>query len=191
MTYRGAIWATLAAAALGISLAGCSGSDPAVNTGPLGGSGYGGQAMCSDALGPHGVFTAGSELGFRNAGPAVLIDKVTFTRIHDLRLVAAYVVPNTGQSGGYGNWGGYPPPQRDLPKGVLWSRRQLADGAHIPPTPPKPAEVNLVLVIQLTGATGTYRGIDIYYHTSDGRFHLHADDMVTLRTKNDQACPQP
>jgi hypothetical protein len=59
-----------------------------------------------------------------------------------------------------------------------------------PATPPKPAEVDLVLVIQLTSSTGTYRGIDIYYRTADGRYHMHVDDMVTLRTKNDQACPQ-
>jgi acyl dehydratase len=189
MTDRGAIRATLAAAALAISLAGCGGGDPAVNTGPLGGRGYGGQAMCSIALAPHAVYTAGSELAFRNAGPAVMIDKVTFTRVDGLRLVAAYTVPNTGQGGGYGDRLGYPPPQRDLQAGVLWSRRQRADGAHIPPTPPKPAAVDLVLVIQLTGATGTYQGIDIYYHTSGGHFHMHADDMVTLRTKNDQACP--
>lgn len=164
-----AIRATLAAAALAISLAGCSGGDPAVNTGPFGGAGYGGQALCSDPLAPHAVYTAGSELAFRNDGPAAVIDKVSFTRIHGLRLVAAYTVPNMGTGGGYGNRIGYPPPQRDLPTGVLWSERQRADGAHIPATPPKRAQVDLVLVIQLTSSTGTYRGIDIYYHTADGR----------------------
>ncbi|HXB46629.1 MAG TPA: hypothetical protein VNW50_02630 [Streptosporangiaceae bacterium] len=190
MTHHGCGRAALAGAALAaISLAGCSEGN-AVNTGPFGGSGFGGEAMCSDPLAPHAVYTAGSELAFRNAGPAAVIDKVSFTRIQGLRLLAAYTVPNTGQGGGYGNRIGYPPPQRDLPTGVLWFQRQRADGAHIPATPPKPAEVDLVLVIQLTSATGTYRGIDIYYHAADGHFHMHVDDMVTLRTKNDQACPQ-
>ena len=192
MTHRIAVRVTLATAAVAaILLAGCSGDTVSpVNTGPFGGKDYGAQAMCSDPFAPHTVYTAGSEVAFRNVGPAAVIDKLSFTHIHGLRLLAAYVVPNTGQGGGYGNRIGYPPRQRDLPTGVLWDQRQSADGAHIPPTPPKPAEINLVLVIQLTSATGTYRGIDIYYHTTHGRYHMHADDMVTLRTKNSQPCPQ-
>jgi hypothetical protein len=185
MTCRGSIWATLAAAALAISLIGCG---AAVNTGPFGGASYGGQATCSEPLAPHGAFTA-SDLAFRNAGPAAVIDKVSFSRVHGLRLVAAYTVPNLETGGGYGDRMGYPPPQRDLPNGVLWSARQRADGAHIPATPPK-QEVDLVLVIQLSGAAGYYRGIDIYYHTADAHYHMYVHDVVTLRTKNDQACQQ-
>jgi hypothetical protein len=133
------------------------------------------------------VFTTES-LAFRNAGPAAVIDKLSFTHIHGLRLLAAYTVPVTGHRGGYGDRAGPPPPQRDLPPGVLWSRRQRADGARIPSTPPKPAEVDLVLEIQLTSAAGTFSGIDLYYHTSDGQYHLHVNRSVTLRTNNRQHC---
>jgi hypothetical protein len=58
---------TVAVAA--ISLAGCGGTNP-VNTGPFGGSNYIGEAMCSVPLPRHSVYTAGSELAFRNGGPA-------------------------------------------------------------------------------------------------------------------------
>jgi hypothetical protein len=189
VTQCGAIRSALAGVVLAaISLAGCGGGNP-VNTGPFGGSDYIGESTCSVPLPPHSVFTD-SDLAFTNAGPTAVIDKVSFTHIHGLQLLAAYTVPNTGQGGGYGDRTGYPPPQRDLPPGVLWSRRQRADGATIPPTPPRPAEVNLVLVIQVTGASGTFSGIDLYYHTSDGQYHMHVDRALTLRTQSGQSCPQ-
>jgi hypothetical protein len=191
MTYPCCCRTVLAGAALAaISLAGCGGGVP-VNTGPFGGSNYIGESTCSVPLAPYSVFTD-SDLAFTNSGTTTaVIGKVSFTHIDGLRLLAAYAVPNTGQGGGYGDRMGYPPPQRDLPPGVLWSRRQRADGARIPPTPPKPAEVDLVLVIQLTGASGTFSGIDLYYHTSDGQYHMHVDRSLTLRTKNGQSCRSP
>jgi hypothetical protein len=118
-----------------------------------------------------------------------VIDKVSFTHIHGLRLLAAYTVPVTRQGGGYGDRIGFPPPQRDLPPAVRWSRRQRAEGARIPPTPPKPAEVDLVLVIKLGGVSGTFSGIDLYYHTSDGQYHMHVNRSVKLRTQKRQGCP--
>jgi hypothetical protein len=183
--------AALAGAVLvAIALVGCGGANPVnVNTGPFGGKNYIGESTCSVPLPPHGVFTSG-DLAFRNSGPAAEIDKVSFTHVHGLRLRVAYTVPVTGQGGGYGDRAGPPPPERDLSPGVLWSRRQRANGAHIPPTPPKPAEVTLVLVIQLTGATGTFSGIDLYYHTSGGQYHMHVDRSVTLRTQSRQPCPR-
>jgi hypothetical protein len=72
---------------------------------------------------------------------------------------------------------------------VLWSRRQRADGARIPPTP-RSAEVDLVLVVQLTGASGTFSGIDLYHHTSDDQYHMQIDRALTLRTQSGQSCPQ-
>jgi hypothetical protein len=189
LTQRGHIRVALAGAVLAtISLAGCGGGNP-VNTGPFGGSNYLSESTCSVPLPPHSVFTD-SDLAFNNAGPAAVIDKVSFTHIHGLRLLAAYTVPNTGRGGGYGDRIGYPPPQRDLPPGVLWSRRQRADGARIPPTPPKPAAVDLVLVIQIAGATGTFSGIDLYYHTPDGHYHMQVARSLTLRTRGSQRCPQ-
>lgn len=111
-------------------------------------------------------------MAFTNSGPAAVIDQIRLTHARGLRLLAAYTVPVTGQGGGYGDRTGYPPPQRDLPRGVLWSRRQRADGARIPHTPPKPAEVALVLVVQLTGPSGAYKAIDIRYHTADGHYEM-------------------
>jgi hypothetical protein len=186
MTDRGYPRVTLAAVALAaVWLTGCGGSNP-VSTGPFGGN-YGGESTCSTPLPPGSVFTD-SDLAFRNAGPVAVIGEVSFSHIHGLRLLAAYAVPNTGRGGGYGDRSGYPPPQRDLPRGVLWSQRQHADGAHIPTTPPKPAEVDLVLVIQLTRASGTFSGIDLSYRTSGGRYHLHVDRSLTMRTKSSQKC---
>ncbi len=187
VTRRGTIRSALAGAVLAaISLAGCGGGNP-VNSGPFGGSNYSGEGTCSDPLPPHSVFTD-SDLAFRNAGPAAMIDKVGFTHIRGLRLVAAYTVLNLEQGGGFGDAPGYPPP-RDLARGILWSQRQRADGAHIPPTP-KSDEVDLVLVMQLTSASGTFSGLDLYYHTPDGHYHMQVDRSLTLRTQSSQGCPQ-
>jgi hypothetical protein len=191
MTYRGYLRVALATAVLAMfSLAGCGGGDP-VNTGPFGGSNYISESTCSLPLPPHGLFTSGDMLAFRNSGSATaVIDKVRFTHIRGLRVLAAYTVPNTEQAGGYGDRAGSPPPQRELPPGVLWSQRQRASGAHIPPTRPKSAEVDLVLVFQLTSSSGTVSGVDLYYHTPDGRYHMHVDRALTLRTESGQSCPQ-
>jgi hypothetical protein len=188
MTYRSRMRTTRAAGALAATLlAGCGGANP-VNTGPFGGKNYDGMSTCTDALPPHSVFTA-SDLAFTNSGRAAVIDQVSVTHIRGLRLLAAYTVPVTGQGGGYGDRMGYPPPQRDLPRGVLWSRRQRADGAHIPHTPPKPAEVALVLVVQLTGRSGVYTGIDIRYHTADGHYEMDVVRSLYMRTRSSQSCP--
>jgi hypothetical protein len=117
-----------------------------------------------------------------------MIDKVSFTHIQGLRLVAAYTVLNLEQGGGFGDAPGFPPPS-DLARGILWSQRQRADGAHIPPTP-KPDEVDLVLVMQLTSANGTFSGLNLYYHTPNGHYHMQVDRSLTLRTQNSQSCPQ-
>jgi hypothetical protein len=173
-----------------IALTGCGAGDAAVNTGPFGGQQYRGDATCTIALPPHTVYTDG-DLAFRNSGgTTAVIDKVSFDHVHGLRLLAAYTVPNTGQGGGYGDWGGYPPPQRDLPASVIWADRQRADGAHIPHTAGTHASVDLVLVTELTAATGTFRGISIYYHATGDHYHMDVNIVLTLRTKNNQPCPQ-
>jgi hypothetical protein len=175
----------LAGAALAaILLSGCGGGNP-VNTGPFGGSNYGGEGTCSDPLPPHSVFTD-SDLAFNNTGPAAVIDKVSFTHIHGLRLVTAYTVLNLQIGGGFGDAPG-PPPPSELARGILWSQRQRADGAHIPPTP-KSDEVDLVLVMQLTSASGTFSGLNLYYHTRGGHYHMQVDRSLTLRTHSNQGC---
>jgi hypothetical protein len=131
----------------------------------------------------------GQRPGVRKRRPGCGDRQVSFTRIHGLQLLAAYAVPKLEIGGGYGDRTGYPPPQRDLAPGVLWSRRQRADGARIPPTP-KPDEVDLVLVNQLTSASGTFSGIDLYYHTSDDQYHMQIDRALTLRAQSRQSCPQ-
>lgn len=130
MTYRSRVRTALAAGSSAATLlAGCGGGRPVnpVNTGPFGGKNYGGVSTCTDPLPPHSDF-ATSDLAFTNSGPAAVIDQIRLTHARGLRLLAAYTVPVTGQGGGYGDRTGYPPPQRDLPRGVLWSRRQRADG---------------------------------------------------------------
>jgi hypothetical protein len=189
MTCRGRMRTVLAVGALAVMLlTGCGGGNP-VNTGPFGGKNYGGESTCTDPLPPHSVFTT-NDLAFTNSGPAAVIDQVRLTHVRGIRLLAAYTVPIVGPGGGYGDRTGYPPPQRDLPRGVLWSRRQRADGAHIPPTPPKPAEVALVLVVQLTGSSGAFTGIDIHYHTADGHYEMDVVRSLYMRTRSSQSCPQ-
>jgi len=92
LAHCGTVRAALAGVVLAaISLAACGGGNP-VNTGPFGGRNYIGEATCSVPL-RHGVFTD-SDLAFSNAGPAAVIDKVGFTHIRGLRLLAAYAVLN-------------------------------------------------------------------------------------------------
>jgi hypothetical protein len=180
--------AVLAGAVLAVvSLAGCGGGNP-VNTGPFGGSNYEGIVMCIAPQPDGAVFTAGSILLFSNSGPEAIIDKVSFTRLTGFRLLDAWTVPITGRMG-YEDATGYPLPARELPPGVLWSKRQRADGAHVPRTP-RHTSIALVLVLQLTGSLGTASGLNIYYHTSDGHYHMDVDRSVIMPRRNShQKCP--
>jgi hypothetical protein len=130
MTIRRTGWAAFAAVVLAaVPLAGCGGGHP-VSTGPFGNGGDTATTLCGP-LSRGGVFTAGSIAAFRNSGPTAVIDRVSLSHLRGLQLLADYAVPIAGNEG-YGNLTGYPP--RDLSPGVLWSQRQRADGARIPPS---------------------------------------------------------
>jgi hypothetical protein len=176
----------LAGAVLAVLLAGCGGGN-LVNTGPFGNGGPP-TGLCSPAENPDRVYTAGGIAAFTNAGPAAVIDKVSLGHPHRLRLLAAYAVLITGHEA-YGNWNGFPSP-RQVSAGVRWSQRQHADGARIPPTPRGHDVVDLVLVVKLVGKTGTADGVDVYYHTSGGHYHLHINNTLGLTTaRTIRKCP--
>jgi hypothetical protein len=174
MTLRrmaGAMAATLLAA---MSLAGCGGGDP-VNTGPFGNGGGVTEGWCSPA--PLKTYTAGGIAVIGNSGPAAVIDAVRLDHLRGLRLLATYVVPQTGRDE-FGDWNGIPSP-RELPLGVQWSKRQRAQGARIPPEHGLDV-TDLVLVVRLVGKVGSASGIDVYYHTADGHYHLHLNHSLEL-----------
>lgn len=97
------------------------------------------------------------------------IDKVSLADSSGLRLLAAYVVPITGTDL-YGLLQGYPP-GKSLPRGIQWQERQRADGATIRPTP-RHQDNNLIAILKTTKNPGWARGINIYYHSSDGKRYL-------------------
>lgn len=185
MTLRRTAGAAFAAVTLAaMPLAGCGGGNPA-STGPFGNGGDQATRLCGP-LEPGRVFTAGSIAAFRNSGPAAVVDKVSLTHLRGLQLLAGYAVPITGNDG-YGNLTGYPP--RDLSPGILWPQRQRADGAHIPPSHGH-AYIDLVLVVKLVRAPGSADGVDVYYHTQSGHYHLHIRNGLTLTAKGTaQKCP--
>lgn len=185
MTFRRTAGAAFAAVALAAGpLAGCDGGSPATSA-PFGNGGDQATRLCGPLrLGR--VFTAGSIAAFRNSGRMAVIDKVALTHIHGLQLLADYAVPITGNDG-YGNLTGFPP--RDLSPGVLWSQRQRADGAHIPPSHGH-AYIDLVLVVRLVRALGSADGVDVYYHTQSRYYHLHIRNGLALTAiGTGQKCP--
>jgi hypothetical protein len=136
-----------------------------------------------------GVFTAGDQWTFSATGPGV-IDTVSLSHPHGLRVLAAYVVLDTGTDL-YGNYDGLPPSPRVLLPGVQWAHRQQADGARITPTHGDDLW-NLVVVIKLVAGIGTTDGFDVYYHTSGGSYHLHMIDTLELvDPANSNACNPP
>jgi hypothetical protein len=182
--WRTAVAAFAAAVLATMSLAGCGEGNPDTN-GPFGNGGSQIARLCGP-LKLGGVFTAGSIASFTNAGPAAIIDKVSLTNLHGLRILARYAVPITGNEG-YGNITGYPP--EDLSPGVHWSQRQPAVGAHIPPSH-RHAFVDLVLVVRLVHAPGGTDGVDVYYHTPAGHYLLRLKTGLTLTAKGTgQKCP--
>lgn len=171
-----------AATAAGLCLAGCS-SDVIFNAGPLGGVGSTG-INCAPVLGRGGVLSYGS-IAFSNASTSpVHIDKVSLAEPRGLRMLAAYVVPITGTLL-YGLLQGYPPEKR-LPPGIQWSERQPADGATIKHSRSQDS-YNLIAVLKPTRNPGWARGINIYYHSSDGQRYLLRKGLQVLVGIN--SCP--
>jgi hypothetical protein len=120
----------------------------------------------------------------RNHGSAVaVIDKFALVDLKGLQLIHAYAVPTQGQW--FGLQRGYPPGHFALFR-WHWNRRQNLTGASVPPEPGKYEYMNLVLVVALKAARGSYAGIDVWYHVGSNDYHLRtvAGLMVTKRSTN-------
>jgi hypothetical protein len=172
----------IATVAIAVYLAGCS-SGVIFNSGPLGGQGSTG-INCASVNGRGGVLSYGFiEFANSSASP-VVITKVTLADPRGLRMLAAYVVPITGDTL-YGLLQGYPP-ARHLAAGVQWSERQRADGAVIKHSRGQDV-TNLVAVLKPTRNPGWARGINIYYHSSGGQRYLLRQGVQILVSIN--RCP--
>jgi hypothetical protein len=147
-------------------LAGCSSAGFATG-GPLSDDGSPGVECSPVPVG--GVLSDGLE-ALTNTGHSVaVVSKVSLADGHRLRILAAYFVPITGHDL-YGVRAGFPPP-RHLDPGVLWSKRQRADGARIPHTSGEHV-TNLVVVVKPATSGGRAAGIDVYYTASGNEYLL-------------------
>jgi hypothetical protein len=159
--------------------AGC-GSGPRID-GPLGRSASRSGSQCFWTS-RNGVGTFGL-LSFGNSGGPVRLDKVTLAGAHQLRIVAAWVVPITGTDL-LGVFNGYPPngdkgSAPPLSPGVQWRHRQRVAGAVIPHIRGRDA-MNLVLVLKPSGRQGTVRSEYIYYHSASTRYLLNPGVGIQL-----------
>ncbi|HYV78547.1 MAG TPA: hypothetical protein VE979_10505 [Streptosporangiaceae bacterium] len=159
--------------ACGLALLAACSSAPAVNTGPFGGGGDS-SSLCVP-VGRGGVLSYGLN-AFTNTGGTARIERVALTDPHDLRIVAAYVVPVTGNTL-YGVLSGYPP-ARGLPADVQWDRRQRANGAAIPHS--RGIQYNLVLVLKPAGTKGTARSVDVFYRAAGQDYHLQTTTRIEV-----------
>ena len=159
--------------ACGLALLAACSSAPAVNTGPFGGGGDS-SSLCVP-VGRGGVLSYGLN-AFTNTGGTARIERVALTDPHDLRIVAAYVVPVTGNTL-YGVLSGYPP-ARGLPADVQWDRRQRANGAAIPHS--RGIQYNLVLVLKPAGTKGTARSVDVFYRAAGQGYHLQTTTRIEV-----------
>jgi hypothetical protein len=165
----------------GVLLAGCTSgaSSAAVNTGPFGNGGTYGEECIPVPRG--GVVSYGFD-EFSNSGDATAtVNKVALANSRGIRMLAAYVVPITGNEL-YGVLFGYPPAAH-IPQGVQWPQRQRADGATIPRSRGHDV-INLVLVLQPTAKAGWSRGIDVYYRESGQQYHLLTATRIRLMTSS-------
>jgi hypothetical protein len=164
----------IAAAVIAVCLSGCS-SGVTFNSGPLGGQGSSG-ISCASTNGPGGVVSYGIEFANSSASP-VVIDKVSLADPRALRMLAAYVVPVTGDSI-IGIVQGHPPGKL-MPSDEHWSQRQRADGARIKHSRGQDV-INLIAVLKPTRNPGWARGINIYYHSSGGQRYLLRQGLQIL-----------
>jgi len=176
----------IAAVAIAVCLAGCS-SGVIFNSGPLGGQGSTG-INCAPVNGRGGVVSYGTiEFANSSASP-VVITKVSLADPRGLRMLAAYVVPVTGDTiSGFVQ--GYPS-AKTMPPGEQWALRQRADGAAIKHSRGHDV-TNLIAVLKPTRNPGWARGINIYYHSSGGQRYLLRQGLQILvgvnRCPNDMA----
>jgi hypothetical protein len=177
------------AAGLALLQAGCGSGLNA--DGPFGNSASGSLGMqCSWV--PRGMVGTFGELGFPNKGGPAHIDKVTLGDPQHLQVVAEWVVPISGHDL-IGVLGGYPPlgsrgqGPSYLAPGILWNRRQHADGATIPHWP-YPRIINLVLVLRATGVKGTATTVYVYYTSGGTSYRLDLASGIELYNGNPRGC---
>jgi len=119
----------------------------------------------------HHADTEGSD-SFDNTGDSTLvIDSVTLASARHLRLVGAYIVPGRYVVGG---WASFPPPARQLDKGVQWAKRRRPAGTRVLPG----HWINIVVGLEPTAAIGSTAGIEVHYHDGYADYELQS----TVRT---------
>jgi hypothetical protein len=104
----------------------------------------------------------------------VTIDRVTLASPRNLTLAGAYTVP-----GRYlvGVWPTFPPPARQLVKGVQWAKRRHPAGARVPPG----GWVNVVAGVDPTRrGQDTTTGIVVWYHDGGTRYELRSNVRVIV-----------
>src|SRR5580704_17131342 len=114
--------------AAGLALLLAAGCSSGLSTdGPFGKSASGLGSECLPV--PRNGVGTFAPLAFGNSGGPARITRVTLVGVHDLQVVAAWVVPITGPDL-MGVFSGYPPgpPAAQAPS-IQWNRRQHADGA--------------------------------------------------------------
>jgi hypothetical protein len=125
------------------------------------------------------VVTDGME-GFQNsAATTAIVDKIALRKPKGLLLDRAWVVPT--DHGLYGAAHGYPPQRYFQVPGWHWDRRQLADGAKVPPlSTGKYFRMNIVVVVRLVRGVsrGTAAGIDMWYHVGANHYYLRFETAL-------------
>ena len=161
--------------------AGCTAT--VVSGGPLSGGSEQG-TECGPV--PHGgvLSYGGTALEYSGTGPAD-VTSVTLASPHDLRLLAAWVLPVTGEASLYGVRAGWPPAP-GLPAGTGWAQRQPADGARIP-GPASTRTVSLLLVVKPSGTVGTAAGILVSYRAGGQDYQFQT--QIQLVVENGGNCP--
>jgi hypothetical protein len=156
---------------------------PGINTGPLGDGGEGGGICIPIARGQ--VESWGiTYLGNTGSSDAV-IQKIDLVQPRNLRLVASYVVPITGNFE-YGSYYGYPPAHTEL--GVQWPQHKRAIGASIPPQHGH-AHGDLLTVLKPTaGPVAEAQAIDVYYQESGTSYHMQTHYRFVLLV-GQKTCP--
>ena len=152
-------------------LTGCGGGLP--TDGPFGNGGTPGLECVPVPRGS--VVSDGFEALENHATATAHITKVALADPHHgLKVLAAYVVPVTGNTL-YGVAPGFP--RRPLmPAGWQWAQRQVAVGAQVRGK----TTANLLLVLQPAASGGWARGIDVYYQVSGQQYLLRTATRLRI-----------
>lgn len=147
---------------------------PAVaDGGPLGPEDNPGSMCVPGRLG-HGD-TDGFE-SYTNSGPGtVVIDRVSVASSRNLKIIGGYALPGRAA---VGVWTRFPPPVRQLPKGVQWSKRQPIPGTRVAPH----QWVNLAIgLVPMRDAPGTSAGIVVWYHDGSQHYARRSNIRIVIK----------